>query len=84
MDISQMDSTQFKQVITQYETEKQTLQNNINNLEKDHIIKNERLAQLKTNLIASYGTDNPEELQKILDKNIEELSTLKQEIEILV
>lgn len=84
MDISQMDSDQFKQIIAQYETEKQTLQNNINNLEKDYIIKNERLAQLKTNLVQSYGTDDPEELKKILEKNIEELATLKLEIESLV
>ncbi len=84
MDISQMDSTQFKQVIAQYETEKQTLQTSINNLEKDHIIKNERLAQLKTNLVQSYGTDNPEELKKILEKNVGELEVLKQEIETLV
>ncbi len=79
-----MDSTQFKQVIAQYETEKQTLQTSINNLEKDHIIKNERLAQLKTNLVQSYGTDNPEELKKILEKNVGELEVLKQEIETLV
>lgn len=84
MDISQMDSDQFKQIIAQYETEKQTLQNNINNLEKDYIIKNERLTQLKTNLVQSYGTDDPEELKKILEKNIEELATLKLEIESLV
>ena len=79
-----MDSTQFKQVIAQYETEKQTLQSSINNLEKDHIIKNERLAQLKTNLVQSYGTDDPEKLKEILEKNINELAALKLEIETLV
>lgn len=84
MSISQMGSNEFKQVIAQYETEKQTLQTSINNLEKDHIIKNERLAQLKTNLVSSYGTDDPEELKKILEKNVNELAALKLEIETLV
>jgi hypothetical protein len=81
MNLANMDSTQIKQIISQYEFEKQTLQDTINNLEKEYIIKNERLAQLKTNLKTSYGTDDPEELKKILDKSIQDLDILKQEID---
>jgi len=74
---------EFKQIIQSYENEKIGLQKQLQDLEKEKIIKNERLAQLKANLESSYGTSNIDELQNILKTNIDFLIKAKQEIDTL-
>ena len=66
--------------IAQYQTEKTELDHQIRDLEKEIIIKEERIKQVQENLVNTYGTSDPDELVNIVKKLENEIIELEKNL----
>ena len=78
-----MTQEEIRQKLQQYEAEKLKLENNIKDIERNIIIKQERINQVKENLEKAYGTIDVNELNKIEEKLETEIQDLEAELQTL-
>jgi len=75
-----MTQEEIKKKIRDYENEKTQLEQYLKQAETELIIANERITQVKENLIKAYGTDDPDELKKIEEKLLQEIQELEKDL----
>ena len=76
-----MTQEEIKNKLQHYEAEKVKLENNIKDIERNIIIKQERINQVKENLEKTYGTIDVNELNKIEEKLENEIKELEAEFQ---
>jgi len=70
----------IQSIIEKYQTEKAKIESDIQTLEREIIIGEERINQMKENLLKTYNTDNEEELLAIASNLKKEISDLEEKI----